>query len=103
MGSMSAEHIAVKLRRAGVILLAVLFALVALGFLTAGGWMLLAERQGAALASIIVGGVYLSIALLIFAVRPREISTAGPDRVTVGLALGSSFLQGFTAGQQVRR
>jgi hypothetical protein len=102
MGPMSADHIAVKLRRAGVLLLAGLCVLVALGFLTAGGWMLLAEGQGAALASLIVGGIYLGVALLIFAIRPREIIT-GPDKVTIGLALGSSFLQGFTAGQRVRR
>ena len=99
---MTADHIAAKLKRAGFLLLAVLCGLVALGFLTAGGWMLLADRHGSALASIIVGGIYLSLALLIFALRPREQFTS-PDKVTVGLALGSSFLQGFTAGQQVRR
>jgi hypothetical protein len=101
---MSADLIAAKLRRAGFLLLAGLCALIALGFLTAGGWMLLAERHGAALASIITGGVYLSAALLVVALRPKPPEQIkGPDKVTIGLALGSSFLQGFTAGQRVRR
>lgn len=103
---MSADIIAAKLRRAGFLLLAVLCTLIALGFLTAGGWTLLAERQGPALASIIIGGIYLTVGLLVLVFMPRERErevVVGPDKVTVGLALGSSFIQGFTAGQRVRR
>jgi hypothetical protein len=99
---MSADLIAAKLRRAGFTLLAALCVLVSAAFLTAGGWIILAEEHGAAIACVIVGAIYVALAVIIVLSRPRPVEE-GPDRVSIGLALGSSFLQGFTAGQQVRR
>jgi TRAP-type C4-dicarboxylate transport system permease small subunit len=100
---MSADLIAAKLTRAGYSLLALICALVSAGFLTAGGWIILAEQHGAGMASVLVGVVYIALAVIVVLIRPRALPEEGPDRVSVGLALGSSFLQGFTAGQQVRR
>ena len=80
-------------------------ATVGIAFFTAGGYMHLAADYGSANAALLIGGIYVTIAALIFLMRPRttEEPRQEPDKVTLGLALGASFAEGFSAGRHVRR
>jgi hypothetical protein len=99
----SSEVISFHIRRAALVLLAGFVALIALGFLTAAAWLALAETYGVVLACTLLGGVYVLLAVLVLLLRPRQAAAVPPDRLTVGIALGSSFAQGFLAGRDVRR
>lgn len=84
-----------------MLLAAVAFGIAA-AFLTVAGLIALSEIYGPAMASALIGGLYAAVAILLLALRPRELVTE-PDRISMGLALGASFAQGFAAGRQVRR
>lgn len=94
-----------KIRRTGQSLFALFLALIAAGFLTAGGWQLLAEWQGPGPASVIVGALYAVLAAGVTFMRTQKVPDPEPevDRIAIGLALSSTFLQGFFSGREFRR
>lgn len=96
------ERIGQHLRRAAFGLFAALACLVSIGFLTAAGYASLAQSYGNIIALFVVGGVYAFLAGLILLLTPKD-KVPEPDRVTLGLAIGASFAEGFSAGRQVRR
>ena len=92
------------IRRTALSAAAGVVAAVGIAFFTAGGYMHLAADYGSANAALLIGGVYFTVAALIFLMRPgTETPAQEPDKVTLGLALGASFAEGFSAGRHLRR
>ncbi len=73
-------------------------------FFTIAGWIALAEAQGELVAALVVGGVYLVLALLLLflPVRPRVPAAAAPTAAPV-TSLVEAFLAGRAAGQAMRK
>ncbi|WP_353472763.1 hypothetical protein PVT71_01670 [Salipiger sp. H15] len=73
-------------------------------FFTVAGWLALVEAQGAIVAALVVGGVYLVLALLLFylPVRPRLSATPVGTGAPV-TSLVEAFLAGRAAGQAMRK
>ena len=89
------------IKRAAFSLLAVILAIVAVAFLTASAYIGLAFLYGSALSAFIVGASYLVMAMLVLLLKPRKVEK--PDNIGIGLALGTSFVEGFSAARRVKR
>lgn len=98
-------------RRAGHSAAGVVFALAAIGFLTAAAWMVLAEMRDALFAATVLGAAYLGISLVFFALAHRAAraariarqtarATSVPPSVAGGLLppIFEAFLVGLSAG-----
>lgn len=96
-------------RRAGFSVIGSLFLLVGLGFLTAAGWIVLADRRDALFAALVIGGIYVGIGLIFFAlasrryvrvpVAPPPTGAYGPRLYTYAVpALLEAFMVGISAG-----
>ncbi len=104
----ASQQIAEAVRRAILQGMAVVFAVVALGFLSAAGWIAVAEAFGHLAAALAVGGVYLVTAFLLFLMaRPRatidpKTSAANEPRAPAP-PLFEAFMMGLRTGQSLRR
>lgn len=92
-------------RRAVFSLLAAALGLVAAAFLTTAAWIAIADSYGVLMAASVIGAAYLLLAIIAVLIKPpvpRPVD-AETDGVGIGLALGSSFVEGFSAARRVRR
>ncbi|WP_226621024.1 hypothetical protein [Alloyangia pacifica] len=92
------------LTRAGRTIAGAVCMAVAAIFFTIAGWIALVEAQGELIAALIVGVVYLVLALLLFflPVRPR-LPAASATSAAPMTSLVEAFLAGRAAGQAMRK
>ncbi|MBE9635225.1 hypothetical protein [Salipiger mangrovisoli] len=92
------------LTRVGRTIAGAICMVVAAIFFTIAGWTALVEAQGAVIAALIVGGIYLVLALLLIylPVRPR-VRAAPLMGAAPATSLVEAFLAGRAAGQAMRK
>ena len=92
-----ARGVALRVARAAA---SALCATVGVGFLTAAGWSALADALSPALASLIVGGIFLMIAAAQYFWPKRK--RAKPQPTVTSNDLVTVFLSGMRTGQSLR-
>ncbi len=95
----------VAVRNAGLIGVGALLLLVAIGFFTAAGWMVLAVAYGPILATLLVGCVYAGLGLVFVGVASRDGpgESRRPEPKPKSTSLMEAFLVGLQAGTNARK
>nr|WP_253913457.1 hypothetical protein [Pseudoruegeria sp. HB172150] len=90
-------------RRSALGLVGVLLLLVALGFLTAAGWIALEQAHDALVATLVVAAVYAGLGLILLAMAavkraPPPPPAPPPTPASAVTTILAAFMQGFGAG-----
>ncbi len=96
----------VAARNAGLIGIGALFLLIAVGFFTAAGWMLLAVAYGPLLATVLIGCLFAGLGLVFVGVALRDSPRHAPHPAEAKpktTPLMEAFLVGLQAGTAARR